>query len=86
MANTAAQSETKPKIPAFYKTDHWINSIGKMSLNQRLQYRIEDIKRKLPNLSLAEKYEIWRNEPYYEVSKIITQSPDWKFPKDKDGK
>lgn len=82
MANTSTPVETKPKIPKFYESDHWTKSIGKMSLRQRLQYRIDDITRKLPNLSLVEKREIWRNEPYYEISKLITQSAGWEFPKD----
>lgn len=73
-----------PNLPAFYKTDSWKNSVCKMSVNMRLARRIEEITRKLPNMSLEEKREIWTQEPYYEISKLITSSKDWKFPQPKD--
>ena len=75
-----------PKIPAFYKTDRWLKSFGKMSLVERLSGRIEEVSKKLPNMSLIEKREMWANEPYYEVAKLIVNSDGWEFPKDKEKK
>lgn len=76
----------KPKLPKFYESEHWTKSIGKMSLQQRLQYRIDEVTRKLPSMSLTEKHEMWANEPYYEVAKIIIESTDYKYPDPKDKK
>lgn len=71
----------KVSLPSFYQNRHWIDSIGKMSFMQRIQERIDDIERKLPNMSLKDKQELWKNEPYWEVSKLIIESKDWVFPK-----
>lgn len=76
----------KPKLPKFYESKYWIKSIGKMSLQQRLQCRIDEVTRKLPTMSLAEKHEMWANEPYYEVAKIIIESADYKYPDPKEKK
>jgi len=86
MATITIPIEVKPKLPKFYESDHWTKSIGKMSLHQRLQYRIDEVTKKLPIMTLAEKREMWLNEPYYEVSKIITACEDWKFPDYKEKK
>ena len=77
---------TKPKIPDFYKKYAWVKSLGTMSLMERLSERINEVTKKLPTMSLAEKREMWANEPYYEVSKLIVNSEGWEFPKDKEKK
>lgn len=74
----------RPSIPMFYKTKAWQNSPCTKSLFKRLEERIEEVKKKLPNMTLKEKREMWLNEPYYEVSKLIVESKDWEFPKSKD--
>lgn len=72
---------SKVSIPTYYQNKHWTESIGTMPLMKRLEDRLLEIERRLPNLSLKEKQEIWKVEPYYEVSKLIVESKDWVFPK-----
>lgn len=69
------------KIPAFYLTRKWTDSIGKMSFSKRIQERIDDIERKLPNMSLQDRQNLWKTEPYWEISKLIISSKDFVFPK-----
>lgn len=76
-----ASDVVKPKIPSFYETKSWKNSICKASLSQRLSARMDEVKRRLPDMTLAEKRELWANEPYYEVSKLIVESKGWEFAK-----
>lgn len=71
----------KVSLPSYYLNKHWIDSVGTMPLMKRLEDRIYDIERKLPNMTLKEKQELWLREPYYEVSQLIVQSKDWVFPK-----
>lgn len=71
---------SRVSLPSFYLNKHWQDSIGTMPLMQRLQERIDEIERKLPNMTLKEKQDIWSREPYYEVSKLIVESKDWVFP------
>lgn len=71
----------KVNIPAFYQSRKWLDSAGKMSLMKRLEERIYDIERKLPNMTLKEKQELWKVEPYWEISDLIVKSKDWVFPK-----
>jgi len=71
----------KINLPAFYTTRKWLDSAGKMPLIKRLEDRIYDIERKLPNMTLKEKQELWKTEPYYEISRLIVESKDWVFPK-----
>lgn len=70
----------KVNIPSFYLTRKWQDSIGKMSFMKRLEERIYDIERKLPNMTLKEKQELYKSEPYWEISKLIIESKDWVFP------
>lgn len=69
------------KIPNYYLNDHWIKSIGTKPLGKRLQERIEDLKKKVDNIPLKERQEMWLCEPYWEISEIIINSKDWVFPK-----
>lgn len=71
----------KVNIPAFYQSRKWLDSISKMPLAKRLEERIYDIERKLPNMTLKEKQELWKVEPYWEISDMIVKSKDWVFPK-----
>lgn len=71
----------KVSLPSYYLNKHWIDSIGTMSLMKRLEERIYDIERKLPNMTLKEKQELWKTEPYWEVSSLIAVSKDFVFPK-----
>lgn len=71
----------KVSLPSYYLNKHWIDSVGTMPLMQRLQDRLDDIERKLPNMSLKEKQDLWAKEPYFEVSKLIMESKDFVFPK-----
>lgn len=71
---------SKVNIPSFYLTRKWQDSIGKMSFMKRLEERIYDIERKLPNMTLKEKQELYKSEPYWEISKLIVESKDWVFP------
>lgn len=71
----------KINLPTFYTTRKWLDSVGTMSLMERLEDRIYEIERKLPNMTLKEKQELWKICPYYEVSKLIVESKDWLFPK-----
>ncbi len=71
----------KINLPIFYTTRKWLDSVGTMSLMERLEDRIYEIERKLPNMTLKEKQELWKICPYYEVSKLIVESKDWLFPK-----
>lgn len=71
----------KVNIPAFYQSRKWLDSIGTMPLAKRLEERIYDIERKLPNMTLKEKQELWKVEPYWEISDLIVKSKDWVFPK-----
>lgn len=71
----------KVNIPAFYQSRKWQDSIGKMPLSKRLEERICDIERKLPNMTLAERQKLWANCPYWEVSKLIIESKDFVFPR-----
>ena len=50
------------------------------SLMERLSSRIEEIKRKLPTMSLTEKQKLWENCPYWEGSRLIAESKDFVFP------
>lgn len=70
----------KVNIPSFYLTRKWQDSIGKMSFMKRLEERIYDIERKLPNMTLKEKQDLYKSEPYWEISKLIIESKDWVFP------
>jgi hypothetical protein len=70
----------KVNIPSFYLTRKWQDSIGKMSFMKRIEERIYDIERKLPNMTLKEKQELYKSEPYWEISKLIIESKDWVFP------
>lgn len=72
---------SKVSIPTYYQNKHWIESIGTMSLMKRLEDRLLEIERRLPNMSLKEKQELWKVEPYWEVSSLIVSSKDWVFPK-----
>lgn len=67
------------QIPPYYLSRKWKNSEG-LSLHERLQDRIDEISRKLPTMSLAERQKLWETEPYWEVSKVIIESKDWIFP------
>lgn len=71
----------KVNIPAFYQTRKWQDSIGKMPLSKRLEERIYEMERKVNTLTLKERQEIWKIEPYWEISQIIVSSKDWVFPK-----
>jgi hypothetical protein len=74
------ESIGKIKLPSFYLNKHWKEGMGNGSLHERLSSRIEEVKRKLPTMSLKEKQELWEVEPYWEVSKLIIESKDWVFP------
>ena len=71
----------KVSVPYFYNDRKWINSAGIMSLKERLSDRIYEIEKKLPNMSLKERQDLWKSEPYWEISKLIVESKDFLFPK-----
>lgn len=71
----------KINLPAFYTTRKWQDSISTMPLIKRLEDRIDEIERKLPNMTLKERQELWKTEPYWEVSRLIAASKDFVFPK-----
>lgn len=71
----------KINLPAFYTTRKWQDSISTMPLIKRLEDRIDEIERKLPNMTLKERQELWKIEPYWEVSRLIATSKDFVFPK-----
>lgn len=71
----------KINLPAFYTTRKWQDSISTMPLIKRLEDRIDEIERKLPNMTLKERQELWKTEPYWEVSRLIASSKDFVFPK-----
>lgn len=68
-------------LPAFYQSRKWQDSIGKMPLSKRLEERIYEMERKVNTLTLKELQEIWKTEPYWEISRIIISSKDFIFPK-----
>lgn len=71
----------KINLPAFYTTRKWQDSTVTMPLIKRLEDRIDEIERKLPNMTLKERQELWKTEPYWEVSRLIAVSKDFVFPK-----
>lgn len=81
MINKIETRVIKPTLPSFYKSKAWKESAVEKPLMERLRVRIEEVKKILPNLTLTEKRELWINEPYYEVSKLIVESKDWQYPK-----
>ena len=71
----------KISIPSYYTSKEWIESAGTCSLKQRLQNRIFDLERKLPNMTLKECQDLYRIEPYWEVSNLIAKTKDFLYPK-----
>ena len=68
-------------LPTFYQSRKWQDSISTMPLIKRLEDRIDEIERKLPNMTLKERQELWKICPYWEVSRLIAASKDFVFPK-----
>lgn len=68
------------KVPDYYLSRKFQDSAGQFPLTQRLYDRIEEVARKLPNMSLKDKQELWYHCPYWEVSKLIQESEGFLFP------